>query len=66
MSRAVVAFPKRAIEDVCKVRIKKDAFLTKKNLDEKETNLFNFMFEVYLREDYEDIYKYRDEEFKAD
>ena len=33
-----------------------------KNLKEHEKSLFKHMFEVYLREDYEDVFKFRDEE----
>ena len=62
LSRPIVAFPKKAIEDVCKIELKKDAFLVRKHPKEAEKALFNYMFEVYLREDYEDLFMYRDEE----
>lgn len=35
-----------------------------KHPKEDEIVLFDHMFEVYLREDYEDVFKYRDEEIK--
>lgn len=67
MSKALVAFPKRAIEDVSKIHFKnKNEFLSRKNAKPNEAELFNYMFEVYLREDYEDIYMYRDEERKVE
>jgi hypothetical protein len=65
LSKPIVAFPKKAIEDVCKIKIHKAAFLKKKHINESETALFSNMFEVYLREDYEDVYIYRDEEIKC-
>jgi len=39
-----------------------DTFLRKKNVKDLERTLFNYMFEVYLREDYEDIFNFRDVE----
>jgi hypothetical protein len=64
MRRPIVAFPKKAIEDVCKVDVNCKAFMERKHYDKTEENLFNNMFEIYLREDYEDIYKFRDEEIR--
>lgn len=54
-----------AIEDVCKIKIKKEPFLCKKDMSEEEKKLFDHMFEVYLRDDYEDLYAFRDEEVKV-
>lgn len=34
-------------------------------MKEEEKALFSHMFEIYLREDYEDLYYYREEEQKA-
>ena len=56
LSRPIVAFPKKAVEDICKIKINKEAFLHKKNISEEEIALFDHMFEIYLREDYEDIF----------
>jgi len=57
LSRPVVALPSRAIEDVTKVRINKKPFFGKnKNKDEKEEVMFKYMFEVHLRQDYEDVF----------
>ena len=36
-----------------------------KNMKEHEKVLFKYMFEVYLRKDYEDVYRFRDEEENA-
>ena len=58
----IVAVPKLAIEDVSKIRVNKINFMAKKHIKEKEKVLFNYMFEVFLREDYEDVYRFRDEE----
>lgn len=52
----IVSFPKRAIEDVCEISINQEAFLLRKNPKERERALFNNLFEVHLRADYEDIY----------
>lgn len=57
--------PKRAIEDICKIDIQKDAFLTRAHIKDNEQALFSHMFEIYLREDYEDLYYFREEEQKA-
>lgn len=65
MSRPIVSIPNAAIEDVCKVTIKKEPFLCKRDMDETEKKLFDHMFEIYLKEDYEDVYIFRDEEVKA-
>ena len=65
MNRPIVSIPNGAIEDVCKIKIKKDPFLCKKDMDENEKKLFDHMFEIYLREDYEDVFVYRDEEAKV-
>ena len=54
----------KAVEDVIRVNVNTEAFLKKKNVKEIEKTLFNYMFEVYLREDYEDIFNFRDEEQK--
>jgi len=64
-TRAIVSIPKGAIEDICKIDIHKEGFMTRKHMPESERNLFNYMFEIYLREDYEDLYKYRDQELNA-
>lgn len=56
MHKPIVAFPKSAIEDVCSIKINKEAYLKRKHFKEEELALFNHMFEVYLREDYEDVY----------
>lgn len=65
LRKPIVAFPKRAIEDICKVEINKEAFLQRKDPSKEEIALFDHMFEIYLREDYEDVYKYRDEEHQV-
>jgi hypothetical protein len=65
LHKPIVAVPKKAIEDVSKIKINKAAFMKKKKLKEQEKVLFNYMFEVYLREDYEDVYRFRDEEERA-
>ncbi len=65
MHKAIVSLPKKAIEDVCKIHISKLPFLAKrKHFNEKETALFGHMFEIYLREDYEDVFMFREEENK--
>lgn len=56
LSKPVVSFPKRAIEDVSKIKINSKAFMKKKNIIPIEKELFKNMFEVFLREDYEEIY----------
>ena len=56
LNKPIVAFPKRAIEDVCSIRINKEPFLRMKHPKEDEIPLFSHMFEVYLREDYEDVF----------
>ncbi len=65
LSKPIVSFPKRAIEDVSKIKINSKAFLKKKNSKPIEKELFKNMFEVFLREDYEEIYLFRDEEARA-
>ena len=55
-----MSFPKRAIEDVCKIEVNKEPFFARKHYKEEEKVLFDYLFEIYLREDYEDIYKFRD------
>jgi hypothetical protein len=55
----------RAVEEVSKVNVNTEAFLRKKNVKDLEKTLFNYMFEVYLRDDYEDIFNFRDEEQKT-
>lgn len=62
LSRPIVAFPKKAIEDICKIDIEKESFFKKTHMKDNEKELFSHMFEIYLREDYEDIYHYREEE----
>ena len=60
-----MAVPKTAIEDITKVKIHKTSFFKMKNMKEHEKVLFKYMFEVHLREDYEDVFKFRDEEEKS-
>ena len=60
-----MSIPNAAIEDVCKIKIKKEPFLCKKDMSENEKRLFDHMFEVYLRDDYEEVYQFRDEEIKV-
>ena len=61
----MVSLPKKAIEDVCKVAINQAPFLkNKKKANDEEKALFNNMFEIYLRADYEDVYMFRDEELE--
>lgn len=63
LNKAVVSLPKKAIEDVCKIHVSKIPFLSKrKHFNEKEKNLFDNMFEIYLRDDYEDVFMFREEE----
>jgi hypothetical protein len=49
LRKPIVAFPKRAIEDVCKIDVLKEAFFHRKHQVEEERALFDHMFEVFLR-----------------
>eukprot|EP00347_Sterkiella_histriomuscorum_P022149 403331507 len=61
MCKPIVSFPKQAIEDVCITQVNADEFMKRRNVKELEKTLFKYMFEVYLREDYEDICLYREQ-----
>ena len=65
LHKPVMAVPKSAIEDISKVKIHRASFFKMKNMKEHEKVLFKYMFEVYLRKDYEDVYRFRDEEENA-
>lgn len=56
LHRPVMAVPKTAVEDVQKIRVHKASYFKMKHLKEHEKVLFKYMFEVYLREDYEDVF----------
>jgi len=45
--------------------VNKKAYFKRKHYKEHEKQLFDYMFEVFLREDYEDIYHFREEEHRA-
>ncbi|CDW87864.1 UNKNOWN [Stylonychia lemnae] len=64
LNKPIVSIPIRAIEDVSRIEVNTEAFFRKRNVKEIERTLFQYMFEVYLRDDYEDIFNFRDEEVK--
>lgn len=45
-----------AIQGISEIDIEKEAFMKKANITIHEKALFSNMFEIHLKEDYEDLY----------
>jgi hypothetical protein len=67
LNRPLVSIPKPAIASIKKLKLNKELFLPKDQFSEKykfESKLFDHLFEIELKECYEDLFRFRDEEIE--